>query len=137
MAQISRIAASTTNRMTSSTTSIGSAHSDSRIVSASGDGLLSGEPRENNGFTHNSRTGSSSSEDNTNGSQRFWFPSVTSWYSELNKAHAVTILVLCYCNLINYMDRSTVAGMINFIRDDPSFNVKSDKTLGLLQVNTA
>jgi MFS family permease len=31
------------------------------------------------------------------------------------------------------MDRSTLAGMIDHIRNDASFNVKSDKSLGLLQ----
>jgi len=41
--------------------------------------------------------------------------------------------MLVFINLINYMDRSTVAGMINSIRDDPSFNVHSDRALGLLQ----
>lgn len=31
------------------------------------------------------------------------------------------------------MDRSTVAGMIDYIKNDEDFNVKSDKDLGLLQ----
>lgn len=43
------------------------------------------------------------------------------------------MLVLVFINLINYMDRSTVAGMINSIRNDPSFNIQSDQSLGLLQ----
>ena len=65
--------------------------------------------------------------------ERLWFPSVTDWYAGLNKRHAATVMVLCYCNLINYMDRSTVAGMIDYIRSDPNFQIKSDKSLGLLQ----
>ncbi len=51
----------------------------------------------------------------------------------LNKAYAAAVLVLCYCNLINYMDRSTVAGMMNDIRNDDWFKIKKDKDLGLLQ----
>jgi MFS family permease len=51
----------------------------------------------------------------------------------LNKTYAAAVLVLCYVNLINYMDRSTVAGMMNDIRNDVHFHVTSDKDLGLLQ----
>ena len=51
----------------------------------------------------------------------------------MNKPFAATVLILCYVNLINYMDRSTVAGVIVDIKNDPFFNVKSDKDVGLLQ----
>jgi len=64
-------------------------------------------------------------------------PSITSWYQNLNKTYAGAVLVLCFVNLINYMDRSTVAGMIDDIKTDPSFDTDgkplSDKKLGLLQ----
>jgi len=69
----------------------------------------------------------------TDAMERFWFPSVTEWYANLDKRNAATVVVLVYCNLINYMDRSTVAGMIEYIRNDESFAITSDKTLGLLQ----
>lgn len=69
-------------------------------------------------------------EDNTT---RFFFPSITDWYARLNKPNSITVLVLVYINLINYMDRSTVAGMLEKIKQDPSFNVTQDKWLGLLQ----
>ncbi len=62
-----------------------------------------------------------------------FFPSITNWYAELDKRKALTVLVLVFVNLINYMDRSTVAGMIDSIRKDPDFNIHSDKYLGLLQ----
>ena len=55
-------------------------------------------------------------------------------YSELNKAHAATILILFYVNLINYVDRSVVAGMMDSIKNDRAFHKPSDKQLGLLQV---
>ena len=64
---------------------------------------------------------------------RYWFPSVTEWYANLDKRNAATVIVLVYCNLINYMDRSTVAGMMDSIRKDPAFHIESDKYLGLLQ----
>ena len=38
-----------------------------------------------------------------------------------------------YVNLINYMDRSTVAGMLEEIKRDKDFDIKKDKYLGLLQ----
>lgn len=63
----------------------------------------------------------------------FWFPSITTWLSELNKTYAGAVLVLCYVNLINYMDRSTVAGMMDNIKQDVHFHIRSDKYLGLLQ----
>ena len=43
-------------------------------------------------------------------------------YQNLNKTYAGAVLVLCFVNLINYMDRSTVAGMIDDIKTDPSFD---------------
>ena len=42
-------------------------------------------------------------------------------------------MILVYVNLINYMDRSTVAGMLEKIKQDKDFNIKKDKYLGLLQ----
>jgi len=66
-------------------------------------------------------------------SNRFVFPSITSWWTHLDKGKAVTVLVLVYVNLINYMDRSTVAGMLERIKQDKSFNITQDKYLGLLQ----
>ncbi len=54
-------------------------------------------------------------------------------FSSLDKRKASTVLVLVFVNLINYMDRSTVAGMINSIKNDPDFNIHNDKYLGLLQ----
>eukprot|EP00092_Neocalanus_flemingeri_P005671 GFUD01006109.1.p1 GENE.GFUD01006109.1~~GFUD01006109.1.p1 ORF type:complete len:561 (+),score=117.93 GFUD01006109.1:69-1751(+) len=64
---------------------------------------------------------------------RFVFPSITSWWGHLNKKKAVTVIVLVYVNLINYMDRSTVAGMLERIKQDKNFNITQDKYLGLLQ----
>jgi len=64
---------------------------------------------------------------------RFWFPSFTHWWVKLNKKKALTVLILVYVNLINYMDRSTVAGMLEKIKQDKNFNIKKDKYLGLLQ----
>ncbi len=46
----------------------------------------------------------------------------------------MTIFILFYVNLINYMDRSVVAGMMDSIKNDRAFNKPSDKQLGLLQV---
>ena len=44
------------------------------------------------------------------------------------------VAILVYVNLINYMDRSTVAGMINSIKNDKDFNIQNQDTyLGLLQ----
>ena len=143
MAQNSRIAISAQNSMARSTTSIESNSSHERlrievpreppdidfVSSANGDTLHPDMARTN---SDNVMT---SSQESDTGSQRFWFPSVTTWYNELNKTYALTVILLCYCNLINYMDRSTVAGMISFIKEDEDFNVKSDKKLGLLQVS--
>jgi len=64
---------------------------------------------------------------------RFVFPSITNWFRQLNKGKAVTVVVLVYVNLINYMDRSTVAGMLERIKQDKNFNITQDKYLGLLQ----
>ena len=64
---------------------------------------------------------------------RFFFPSITSWWENLHKGKAVTVLILVYVNLINYMDRSTVAGMLEHIKQDKDFNITHDKYLGLLQ----
>ena len=61
-------------------------------------------------------------------------PSSFSRFAQLDKRRAASVLVLVFINLINYMDRSTVAGMIESIRKDPYFNIKNeDKYLGLLQ----
>jgi len=76
------------------------------------------------------RSDEDDSEENTS---RFYFPSITSWYSRLNRQHALTVLILVYINLINYMDRSTVAGLLEKIKHDPAFNVHEDKWMGLLQ----
>jgi len=64
---------------------------------------------------------------------RFWFPSLTHWWVKLNKRKAMTVIILVYVNLINYMDRSTVAGMLEKIKQDQQFNIHQDKYLGLLQ----
>ena len=64
---------------------------------------------------------------------RYVFPSITSWWRHLDKGKAVTVLVLVYVNLINYMDRSSVAGMLGRIKQDKNFNITQDKYLGLLQ----
>jgi len=64
---------------------------------------------------------------------RFWFPSITHWWASLNKRKAITVIILVYVNLINYMDRSTVAGMLEKIKTDKDFNITKDKYLGLLQ----
>ena len=48
---------------------------------------------------------------------------MTDWYSRLDKRKTITTAVLVYINLINYMDRSTVAGMLEKIKHDPYFNV--------------
>ena len=147
MAQNSRIAISAQNSMARSTTSIGSNSSrgrtkreepheppDIEFLTSAGDNSLqaNNSPRI---IPDNNEMSRSPESDSSADSQRFWFPSVTTWYNELNKTYALTVILLCYCNLINYMDRSTVAGMISFIKEDPDFNVKSDKKLGLLQVN--
>ena len=142
MAQNSRVAASSQNAMVRSTASVDSFSSNEGSL---GQGQSRVRPDsqlrlngENGIHTDLARIQPDheidSSPDNTTDNQRFLFPSVTSWYSELNKTHAVTVILLVYCNLINYMDRSTVAGMISFIKEDKDFNVKSDKKLGLLQV---
>ena len=137
MAQNSRVAASSHTKMTRSTASINS----DRITpttegNISPDGsaadILNGGasmPAASSTLVPNHETNDDQAE-----SRRFWFPSVTTWYNHLNKVHAITVIILCYCNLINYMDRSTVAGMVSFIKEDKDFNVKSDKKLGLLQV---
>ena len=140
MAQNSRIAVASHNTMARSTTSIEPSVSNERTK---GEGSLEGP--EINAITSAGDTDSTrilsdnemnDSQNSNNGNQRFWFPSVTTWCSELNKAYAVTVIILCYCNLINYMDRSTVAGMISFIKEDKDFNVHSDKKMGLLQVHS-
>jgi len=69
----------------------------------------------------------------TRDANRFVFPSITSWVRNLDKGKAVTVVVLVYVNLINYMDRSTVAGMLERIKQDKNFNITQDKYLGLLQ----
>jgi len=64
---------------------------------------------------------------------RFEYPRITEWWESLNKSNALSVLILVYVNLINYMDRSTVAGMLNEIKHDKDFNVTKDKWMGLLQ----
>lgn len=64
---------------------------------------------------------------------RFEYPRITEWWEGLNKTNALSVLILVYVNLINYMDRSTVAGMLNDIKHDKDFNITKDKQLGLLQ----
>ena len=61
------------------------------------------------------------------------FASLSGWWEELDKPKAMSLLVLVFVNLINYMDRSTVAGMMDSIRKDAAFHIESDKYLGLLQ----
>ena len=58
---------------------------------------------------------------------------MTHWLSTVDKRKAVIVALLFYVNLLNYMDRSTVAGMISFIKDDEDFDIHSDQYLGLLQ----
>ena len=141
MALNSRIAASSQNRMIRSTTSVESNNSTDRMIGE--------RPPEGPGGDNSPSQDDTVSpvvtrilpdhvtndiQERSTDSPRYWFPSVTAWYGDLNKAHAITVILLCYCNLINYMDRSTVAGMISFIKEDKHFNVKDDKRLGLLQV---
>ena len=64
---------------------------------------------------------------------RFWFPSLTHYWARLNKRKAMTVAILVYVNLINYMDRSTVAGMLPKIKADKNFKIEKDKYLGLIQ----
>ena len=64
---------------------------------------------------------------------RFWFPSITHYWAKLNKRKAMTVAILVYVNLINYMDRSTVAGMLPKIKADTDFKIEKDKYLGLIQ----
>lgn len=45
------------------------------------------------------------------------FASLSAWWAELDKPRAMSLLVLVFVNLINYMDRSTVAGMMDSIRN--------------------
>ena len=61
------------------------------------------------------------------------FASLSALWEELDRPKAMSLLVLVFVNLINYMDRSTVAGMMDSIRKDPAFHIESDKYLGLLQ----
>ncbi|XP_043489593.1 protein spinster isoform X1 [Polistes fuscatus] len=49
---------------------------------------------------------------------------------EIKPRELITVSILCFINLINYMDRFTVAGMLTKIKDD--FNIGYDKS-GLLQ----
>lgn len=48
----------------------------------------------------------------------------------ISKGDWITVCVLCFVNLINYMDRFTVAGMLTDIKND--FNIGNDMS-GLLQ----
>jgi len=78
-------------------------------------------------------TSSEENEGNEANETGYLFPSLTDWYSRLDKRKTITTAVLVYINLINYMDRSTVAGMLEKIKHDPYFNVTQDKWMGLLQ----
>ncbi|XP_015172953.1 PREDICTED: protein spinster isoform X2 [Polistes dominula] len=49
---------------------------------------------------------------------------------EVRPSELITVTILCFINLINYMDRFTVAGMLRKIKDD--FHIGYDKS-GLLQ----
>ncbi|XP_014478043.1 PREDICTED: protein spinster isoform X1 [Dinoponera quadriceps] len=48
----------------------------------------------------------------------------------INRSDWITVAVLCFVNLINYMDRFTIAGVLNDIKHD--FEITNDKS-GLLQ----
>ncbi|XP_070523726.1 protein spinster isoform X2 [Cardiocondyla obscurior] len=48
----------------------------------------------------------------------------------ISLADWITVVVLCFVNLINYMDRFTIAGVLTNIKDD--FHITNDKS-GLLQ----
>ncbi|XP_043253649.1 protein spinster isoform X3 [Colletes gigas] len=48
----------------------------------------------------------------------------------ISRSEWITVCVLCFINLINYMDRFTVAGMLTDIRKD--FNLRNDES-GMLQ----
>ena len=88
------------------------------------------QPRRTVSSDHNESSDSGFSQNQT----RYLFPSITTWICNLNKVHAGAVLVLCFVNLINYMDRSTVAGMMDYIKADKSFNIgNNNKKLGLLQ----
>jgi len=92
-------------------------------------------PRSSSNNSNESNSESNDSGFTESGNMRL--PSITAWYQQLNKSYAGAVLVLCFVNLINYMDRSTVAGMIDDIKTDESFDKDgkplSDKKLGLLQ----
>lgn len=95
---------------------------------------MSGQNTAQHGRNVSSEALAENSDTSSDDNDRNWsFPSITSWFQNLNKRFAATVCILCYVNLINYMDRSTVAGMIDNIRNDKDFNVKDDKSLGLLQ----
>ena len=64
---------------------------------------------------------------------RFWFPSITHYWAKLNKRKAMTVAILVFVNLINYMDRSTVAGLLPKIKADKHFKIEKDSYLGLIQ----
>ena len=53
--------------------------------------------------------------------------------TKITRRQWVAIGILTFVNLINYMDRSTVAGMLEHIKQDKDFNITHDKYLGLLQ----
>lgn len=51
-------------------------------------------------------------------------------FKDVTLSQWITVAILCYVNLINYMDRYTIAGVLTEIRKD--FNIGDDKA-GLLQ----
>lgn len=63
----------------------------------------------------------------------YMFPSFTAMFAKMCEPNGISVIILVYVNLINYMDRSTVAGMLEKIKTDKDFNIQKDKYLGLLQ----
>ncbi|XP_016929908.2 protein spinster isoform X2 [Drosophila suzukii] len=57
-------------------------------------------------------------------------PAVPSRLTSVGRSQWFTVIVLCFVNLINYMDRFTIAGVLTDVRTD--FNIGNDSA-GLLQ----
>merc|ERR1719317_995403 len=128
------VRSSVSARMTASTTSIGSSSSQQNQPSQqeanqTDDNQLQDEQSQAQGGGGEQQLNETSVTMDT----RYWFPSVTEWYANLDKRNAATVAVLVYCNLINYMDRSTVAGLLDYIGNDEDFNKPDLKKQGLLQ----
>jgi MFS family permease len=75
----------------------------------------------------------SSPDTSSSSGEAYAFASITRMWANLDKPRSMTLMVLVFVNLINYMDRSTVAGMLTSIKDDPHFHITKDSSLGLLQ----